>query len=130
MISGRGARRVATTIRWLARVAGVLLLVRWVPHAPYEAMRFMEEQWSYGERLFSVGFLAMLLGLVVGWVNDKLAAALLIVGYLLAAGAPVVGTCSRPMLAEDALSLAVKLLPFLVIGTAYAYAGRRRPAFA
>jgi len=71
----------------------------------------------------------MLLGLVVGWLDDKLAAALLIVGYLLAAGAPVVGTCSRSMLAEDAVSLAVKLLPFLVLGIAYAYAGRRRPAF-
>jgi len=128
-VSGRAIRRIATAVRWLARGGGVLLLVRWVSHAPYEVTRFMEEQWSYGERLFSVGFLAMLLGLVVGWLNDRLAAALLIVGYLLAAGAPVVGTCSRSMLAEDALSLAVRLLPFLVIGIAYAYAGRRRPAF-
>ena len=32
----------------------------------------------------------------------------------------------RPMLGADAQEIAVKLLPFLVIGAVYAYSGRRR----
>ena len=82
MIEGSAARRVATAVRWLARIGGTALLVRWIHHLPYEWRVFLEEQWDYGDRLFSVGFLAMLLGVLAGWLNDKLAAALLIIGYL------------------------------------------------
>jgi hypothetical protein len=32
---------------------------------------------------------------------------------------------SRPMLGSDAQGVALALLPFLVVGLAYAYAGRR-----
>ncbi|MFH1501647.1 MAG: hypothetical protein ABIG03_01240 [Candidatus Eisenbacteria bacterium] len=120
---------MATAVRWLARIGGTALLLKWIRHAPHELTTLLEEQWSYGERIFSVGFLAMLLGLVAGWLSDKLGAALLIAGFLLAAGAPVLGTCSRPMLAPDALGVAVILSPFFAVGVAYAFAGRTRPSF-
>jgi hypothetical protein len=68
----------------------------------------------------------MVLGLLVGWLSDRAGAALLIAGYLLAAGAPILGTSSRPMLAQDAFGVALVLLPFLIVGLAYAFAGRRR----
>lgn len=127
--SARSARWTATAVRWLARVGGTALLLWRVQHATYELTRLLEEHWVYGERIFSVGFLAMMLGLVVGWLSDRVGAALLIAGYLLAAGAPLLGTCSRPMLAQDALGVAVVLLPFLIVGVAYAFAGRTRAAF-
>lgn len=122
-------RSIATVVRWLARVGGTILLVYWIRHATFELAVLMEEKWLYGERLFSVGFLVMMLGLLVGWLSDRAAAGLLIAGYLLAAGAPFLGTSSRSMLADDAPGVALVLLPLLVVGAAYAYAGRTRTAF-
>ncbi len=127
--SASTARRAAATARWLARIAGTLLLVYWIRQAAYEVAALQGEQSVYGERLFSLGFLAMMLGLLVGWVSDRIAAGLLIAGYLLAAGAPILGTSSRPELAGSAAGVALLLLPFLVVGAAYAYAGRTRSAF-
>ena len=83
------------------------------------------QKWAYGERIFSIAFLGMLVGLLVGWWRDRFAAALLLSGYVLAAGAPFVSRFSRPMLGSDAAGVALVLLPFLVVGLAYAYAGRR-----
>lgn len=91
----------------------------------YEVNRLVEQRWAYGERIFSAAFLAMLLGLLMGWRSDRFGAALLVPGYILAAGVPFVSKFSRPMLGSDALGVAVALLPFLVVGLAYAYAGRR-----
>jgi len=91
----------------------------------YEINRLIVQKWAYGERIFSIAFLGMLVGLLAGWWRDRFAAALLLSGYVLAAGVPFVSRFSRPMLASDAPGVAVVLLPFLVIGLAYAYAGRR-----
>jgi len=127
--SPRSARRAAAAARWLARLGGTVLLLYWMRHAVYELARLLEERWVFGERLFSVGFLAMMLGLLVGWLSDRLAAGLLIAGYLLAAGAPLLGTSSRTMLADDPPGVAFVLLPFLLVGVAYAFAGRTRATF-
>jgi hypothetical protein len=124
--SARSARWTATSVRWLARIGGTVLLLRWIRHAAYELTVLVEEHLVYGERIFSMGFLAMTLGLLVGWLSEKAGAALLVAGYLLAAGAPFLGTSSRPMLAQDASGVAVALLPFLIVGAAYAFAGRTR----
>lgn len=129
MASTQHTNRLTSTARWLARVGGTCLLVYWTRHAVYELAALLEERLVYGERLFSLGFLAMMLGVLVGWLSDRVGAGLLIAGYLLAAGAPVLGTSSRLMLAEDALGVARVLLPFLVVGVAYAYAGKTRTAF-
>lgn len=91
----------------------------------YEINRLIEQKWAYGERIFSTAFLAMLLGLLIGWRSDRFGAALLVPGYILAAGVPFMSKFSRPMLGSDAHSVALALLPFLVVGLAYAYADRR-----
>ncbi len=91
----------------------------------YEVNRLIEERWAFGERIFSVAFLAMLLGVLIGWRSDRYGAALLVPGYILAAGVPFVSEFSRPMLGPDAQGVALALLPFLVVGLAYAYANRR-----
>ena len=91
----------------------------------YEVNRLIEQRWAYGERIFSAAFLGMLLGLLVGWRSDRFAAALLVSGYVLSATVPFMSKMSRPALGSDALAVAVALLPFLVVGLAYAYAGRR-----
>ncbi|MCK4681025.1 hypothetical protein KAT82_07840 [bacterium] len=91
----------------------------------YEVNRLIEERWAFGERIFSVAFLAMLLGVLIGWRSDRSGAALLVPGYILAAGMPFVSEFSRPMLGSDAQGVALALLPFLVVGLAYAYAQRR-----
>lgn len=125
----RSASRTAAAVRWFARVGGTALLLWRIQLVAYELARLMEERWVYGERIFSIGFLAMMLGLVVGWLSDRAGAALLIAGYMLAAGAPLLGTCSRPTLAQNAWGIAVVLSPFLIVGAAYAFAGRTRAAF-
>jgi len=91
----------------------------------YEVNRLIEERWAFGERIFSVAFLAMLLGVLIGWRSDRFGAALLVPGYILAAGMPFVSEFSRPMLGSNAQGVALALLPFLVVGLAYAYAQRR-----
>ena len=91
----------------------------------YEVNRLIEERWAFGERIFSVAFLAMLLGVLIGWRSDRSGAALLVPGYILAAGMPFVSEFSRPMLGPDGQGVALALLPFLVVGLAYAYAQRR-----
>ncbi|MBN2565359.1 MAG: hypothetical protein JXB46_06580 [Candidatus Eisenbacteria bacterium] len=123
------ARRVAAIVRWSARVLGTGLLAYWFRHAEYEFAILMQEKWVYGERMFSIGFLAMMLGLVVGWMSDRVAAGLLIAGYILAVAAPFMGEIVRPTLADNPLAIGLELLPLLVIGAAYAYSGRTRAAF-
>ncbi len=91
----------------------------------YEVGRLIEQRWAFGERIFSAAFLAMLLGLLMGWRSDRFGAALLVPGYILAAGVPFMSKFSRPMLGPDAQGVALALLPLLVVGLAYAYAGRR-----
>ncbi len=46
----------------------------------YEVNRLVEQRWAYGERIFSAAFLAMLLGLLMGWRSDRFGAALLVPG--------------------------------------------------
>ena len=91
----------------------------------YEVNRLIEQKWAFGERIFSVALLAMLLGLLIGWRSDRFGAALLVPGYILAAGVPFMSEFSRPMLGPDAQGVALALLPFLAVGLGYAYADRR-----
>ena len=84
---------------------------------------------TYGDRIYSVGFLAILLGVIAGWLSYRGGAALIIAGFLLAAGAPALGTCSRPEIATDPAGTALFLLPFLIVGVVFAYVGRTRAAF-
>lgn len=124
--TARRARRANVALRWIARIAGTALLVHYVRYGALEATRLATERWVYGDRIFSVGFLAMLLGVVVGWLSDRGAAVLVVGGYLLAAGAPLLGTASRPMLGGGAAEVAAVLLPFLAVGVTYGYVGRTR----
>jgi hypothetical protein len=126
VMTGRAARRVNVALRWIARIAGTALLIYYVRQGAYEATRLATEKWVYGDRIFSVGFLAMLGGIVLGWLADRGAAVLLVGGYLLAAGAPFLGEARRPMLGAGPGDVAVVLLPFLLVGIVYAYAGRTR----
>ena len=91
----------------------------------YEINRLIEQKWVYGERIFSMAFLGMLLGVLIGWRSDRYGAALLIPSYVLVAVVPFTSKFTRPMLGSDALGVALALAPFLVVGLAYAYAGRR-----
>ena len=91
----------------------------------YEINRLIEQRWVYGERIFSMAFLGMLLGVLIGWRSDRYGAALLIPSYVLVAVVPFTSKFTRPMLGSDALGVALALAPFLVVGLAYAYAGRR-----
>jgi hypothetical protein len=122
--SGRTIRHRRIAVRWVARGAGSVLLLVHVREGAYEASRLVMEKWVYGDRMFSIGFLAMLFGLLVGWLTDRGAAVLLVGGYVLAAGASLLGRTSRTMMGDDAAAVAIALLPFLVVGIAYAYAGR------
>jgi len=128
--SARIDRRVSAVIGWAARIGGtVLLWLQW-RHGVYEATVLAGPAASYGNRILSVGFLAMLLGIVLGWLSYRGGAALIIGGYVLAVAAPFLGECSRPELATTHAGLAIALLPFLAVGIGHAYAGRRRPPFA
>ena len=91
----------------------------------YEINRLIEQRWVYGERIFSMAFLGLLLGVLIGWRSDRYGAALLISSYVLVAVVPFTSKFTRPMLGSDALGVALALVPFLVVGLAYAYAGRR-----
>lgn len=117
--------RTAVVARWLARIGGTALFVVQFQQGIFEVNRLVAQKWAYGERIFSVAFLGMLIGLVVGWWNHRFAAALLMAGYLLAAATPFVSGFTRPMLGPDPRGIAVALLPFLAVGAAYAYSGRR-----
>lgn len=125
-VSGLALRRRAAVARWLARCAGTVLLVLHIRQGAYELSHLTMVTSAYGGRIFSVGFLAMLLGVVVGWLSDRAAAVLLVGGFALAAAAPLLGECTRPMLAPDAVGVMLVLLPFLAVGLAYSYAGRTR----
>jgi len=92
----------------------------------YEFSRLVAQKWVYGERIFSAAFLGMLLGTMVGWRNDRLAAALLMAGYVLTAATLFLADFARPMLGADAGAVAARLLPFLIVGLVYARAGRIR----
>jgi hypothetical protein len=117
--------RSAAVVRWLARIGGTALLIMQAQQGVYEVNRLMVQKWAYGERIFSAAFLGMLIGLLVGWWNHRFAAALIIAGYVLAAGAPFVSGFTRPMIGADPPGIAYGLLPFLAVGLAYAYSGRR-----
>ena len=106
-------------------MGGTALLVVHFQQGIYEVNRLIEQRWVYGERIFSMAFLGMLLGVLVGWRSDRLGAALLISGYILVAAVPFMSKFTRPMLGSDALGVALALSPFLVVGLAYAYAGRK-----
>jgi len=93
--------------------------------ALYEFDRLIVQKWAYGERIFSAAFLGLLVGAVVGWWNHRLAAALLIGGYVLVALVPFFSQFDRAMLGADPQGIAVTLLPFGVFGILYAYSGRR-----
>jgi nitrate/nitrite transporter NarK len=110
---------------WVARVGGLALVALNFRQGMYEVNRLLVQKWAYAERIFSVAFLAMLLGALVGWKSDRAGAAFLMSGYLLAIGFSAVGRFSRPELAGGTGELALVLLPFLVVGLLYAYAGRR-----
>jgi len=83
------------------------------------------QKWAYAERIFSVAFLAMILGALVGWRSDRAGAAFILSGYILAVGLGFLERFTRPMLAGSPGELAIVLLPFFVVGALYAYAGRR-----
>ncbi len=117
--------RTAVVVRWLARIGGTALFVTQFQQGIFEVNRLIVQMWAYGERIFSAAFLGMMIGLVVGWWNHRFAAALLISGYLLAAAMPFVSGFTRPMMGSDPRGIAAALLPFLVVGAAYAYSGRR-----
>jgi len=78
----------------------------------YELNVLLEEKWAFGERIFSAAFLGMLLGLLIGWRSDRYGAALLVSGFILAAGVPFMSKFSRPTLGPDAAGVALALLPF------------------
>jgi hypothetical protein len=118
-------RKRSAVARWVARLAGTILIVLNYKHALYEVNRLVVQKWAYGERIFSVAFLAMLLGMVVGWWNHRFATALILSGYILATIVPFVSHCPRPMLGADAQAVAVYLIPFLAVGLVYAYSGKR-----
>jgi MFS family permease len=123
--SGRSLRRRRIAVRWIARVAGGALFLLQIQQGAYEASHLVtDNKWLYADRMFSIGFLAMALGLLVGWLSDRAGAVLLVGGYMLAAGAPLLGTTARPMIGDDAAAVAIALLSFLAVGIAYAYAGR------
>ena len=129
LLSNRSTRRSRTVVRWLARIAGTLLLVRHARDGVFEAAKLVAELWVFADRVYSFGFLAMLAGLILGWLSDRAAAGLLVAGYLLAVGAPLLGTTSRPLRAASAGELALEFLPVLLVGFAYVYSGtRRRPS--
>jgi hypothetical protein len=129
VISNRSTNRSRMVVRWLARVAGTLLLVRHARDGVFEAAKLVTERWVYADRIYSIGFLAMLVGLILGWLSDRAAAGLLVAGYLLAAGAPFLGTTSSPLPVADPAALALHLMPLLLVGLAYVYSGtRRRPS--
>jgi hypothetical protein len=117
--------RSAAVVRWLARVCGTVLFYLQYRQSIYEVNRLIVQKWAYAERIFSIALLGMLVGLIVGWWNHRFAAALLMSGYILAAGMPFVGGFTRPMIGSTPQDIAVALLPFLVLGLAYAYSGRR-----
>ena len=94
--------------------------------AIYEVDRLIVEKWAYGERIFSAAFLGLLLGAIVGWWNHRSAAAVLIGGYILVAVVPFMSKFDRSMIAPDPQGLALRLLPFGLVGLLYAYSGRRR----
>ena len=113
-------------VRWLARIAGTLLLIRHARDAVFEVAKLSAELWVFADRVYSLGFLAMVAGLVLGWVSDRAAAGLLVAGYLLTVSAPLVGTTSQPLRAASPGQLALEFMPLLVVGVAYVYSGTRR----
>jgi hypothetical protein len=123
-------KRLAVGIGWIARLGGTILVLRYWQHGVEEIQQFRFAAMTYGDRIYSVGFLAILLGVIVGWLSYRGGAALIIAGFLLAAGAPALGTCSRPELAADPAASALFLLPILIGGVVFAYVGRTRTAFA
>lgn len=125
-MSGRSTSRSRSVVRWLARLTGTLLLIRHASEGVFEAAKLAAELWVFADRVYSMGFLAMLAGLLCGWLNDRAAAGLLIAGYLLTVGAPLLGTTSRPLRAATPGDLAVEFLPLLLVGAAYVYSGTRR----
>ena len=122
----RSIRRTSVALRWIARLGGTALLVVFFSQGTYEFSRLVAQKWVYGERIFSAAFLGMLLGTMVGWRNDRLAAALLMAGYVLTAATLFLADFARPMLGADAGAVAARLLPFLIVGLVYARAGRIR----
>jgi hypothetical protein len=118
-------RKRTAVARWVARLGGTALILVNYKQALYEIDRLIVQKWAYGERIFSVAFLAMLLGMVIGWWNHRFATALILSGYILATVVPFVSRVSRPMIAPDPQGVAIYLLPFLAVGLIYAYSGRR-----
>jgi hypothetical protein len=110
---------------WVARVGGLALVALHYRQGVYEVNRLIVQKWAYAERIFSVAFLGMMFGALIGWRSDRAGAAFLMSGYLLTVGLSAIGRFSRPGLAEGPGELALVLLPFLLVGLLYAYAGRR-----
>jgi hypothetical protein len=122
---GPDIRKRSVISRWVARIAGTVLIVLNYEQVPYEINRLVVQKWAYGERIFSMAFLAMMLGMVVGWWNHRFAAVLILSGWVLATAVLFTSRFARPMLGADAKAVAVYMLPFLVVGVLYAYSGKR-----
>lgn len=114
---------------WVARLAGSALVVVYFRQGVYEFNRLLVQRWAYGERIYCAAFLGMMVGAIVGWWNERLAAALLMAGYILAAAIPFLGKVERPMLGDSAPMIALMLLPFLIVGMIYARRNRVRPSW-
>jgi hypothetical protein len=102
-----------------------VLIVLNYQQVPHEVNRLIVQKWAYGERIFSVAFIAMLLGMVVGWWNHRFAAVLILSGWVLATATVFTSHFDRAMLGADDQAVAIYLLPFLVVGVLYAYSGKR-----
>lgn len=102
-----------------------MIIVLNYEQARYEINRLIVQKWAYGERIFSMAFLAMLLGMVVGWWNHRVASVLILSGWILATIVPFVSRFDRSTMGADAQAVAVYLLPFLAVGVLYAYSGKR-----
>jgi hypothetical protein len=123
--SGRTARRTTVLLRWVARIVGTLLLVVFLGRAVSEARLVLETR-DYGDRIFSFGVLAALLGLVLGWSVERMGGALIVGGCLLTVGAAVVTGNAHSGWPPDAPGVAAQLFPIFVVGIIYLYVGRTR----
>lgn len=121
-IAGNPRTNVA---RWVARALATVFLVLLVKQGRQEISHLLGEQ-SPGDHVFSVGFLTMLLGAVVGWFREGTGGALMVVGYAVVVA--TVATASAMGLAEafEAIAMSLTTLPFLVAGLLLLRSTRRR----
>jgi hypothetical protein len=122
------ARRPTTNVtRWLARALAPVFFVLLIKQGIREVNHLLGEQ-SPGDHVFSIAFLMMLVGAIVGWFTEGVGGTMMVAGYVAVAAAVTIAAVTGLAEPFDAAAMCLVTLPLFVAGVLLLRSRRRRGA--